>query len=165
MFGTFSLKQRSWYPWAFLVGAIAVLLASVYCPWEIFRDQSLTIISMLGAFFAFLYAQHLQQTQLFNDLFRTFNSRYDSLNDKLEGIVGSGVGLSEADKAVLVDYFNLCAEEYLFFKSGYIDVSVWRSWVNGMSYYAKQNKIRALWEEELRSNSYYGFSLSCLKFG
>jgi hypothetical protein len=72
----------------------------------------------------------------------------------------SSEGFSREDRQVLMDYFNLCAEEYLYFNAGYIDTSVWKSWMRGMKAYAAVPAIRGLWEKELQSGSYYGFSLS-----
>jgi len=158
----FSLKQRNWYPYAFLLAAILTGAASIYCPWEIFQEQPLTIIGMVGAFFAFLYTQHLHQTQFFNDLFHKFNSKYDGLNEKLDEIIHSETALTVEQKRVLVDYFNLCAEEYMFYKSGHIDTDVWKSWSAGMRCYYSNSKIGEFWRQELETNSYYGLSVSVL---
>lgn len=67
--------------------------------------------------------------------------------------------LSFSDRQVLFDYFNLCAEEYLYHKSGFIDSDVWTSWIHGMRVFAAAPRIRSLWEAELNAGSYYGFTL------
>jgi hypothetical protein len=54
----------------------------------------------------------------------------------------------------LVEYFNLCAEEYLFFKEGYIHPEAWQSWCRGMVYYLQDDGIRGAWNEEMTSDSY-----------
>lgn len=158
----FSLKQRNWYPYAFLLTALLIGTASIYCPLEIFHKQSLTIIGMAGAFFAFLYTQHLHQTQFFNELFHRFNNKYDSLNEKLDKIIHSESALTPEQQRTLVDYFNLCAEEYMFYKSGHIDSNAWKSWNAGMRYYFSNAKIGEFWRQELKTNSYYGLSISVL---
>lgn len=109
----------------------------------------------------FLYSQHLQQSRLFKQLFTEFNGRYDKLNQPLNEIRDrpSGALLNPEDRKVLFDYFNLCTEQYLFFRAGYIDKNVWGSWCNGMSQFTEDPEIRELWEAELKSNSYYGFTL------
>ena len=63
----------------------------------------------------------------------------------------------------LYDYFNLCAEEYLYFKSGYIDQEVWNAWVKGMQLFAENSEIRRVWQRELDQGSYYGFNLKLLE--
>lgn len=158
----FSLKQRNWYAYVFLIAASTTGAAATYCPWQLFQKHPLTIIGMIGAFFAFLYTQHLHQTQFFNDLFHKFNSKYDALNEKLDEIIQSNSPLTIEQKRNLVDYFNLCAEEFMFYKSGYIDVEVWKSWNAGMHYYFSVSKIGEFWMQELATNSYYGLSISDL---
>ena len=61
-----------------------------------------------------------------------FNRRYDALNDRLLQIARSDGGFDETDRQTIVDYCNLCAEEYLFFSEGYIHREAWRSWCCGM---------------------------------
>jgi hypothetical protein len=53
----------------------------------------------------------------------------------------------------------LCAEEYLYFKKGFVFPEVWTAWVNGMRVFASSPRIRALWKEELKNNSFYGFQM------
>jgi hypothetical protein len=106
-----------------------------------------------------LYRQHLDQAKLFKSLFTEFNSRYDHLNDGLNTILFSDGSrlLTASQKQHLFSYFNLCAEEYFFYKAGYIDHHVWESWCRGMKVFFSQPRIRALWEEECKAGSYYGF--------
>ena len=66
--------------------------------------------------------------------------------------------LSYEDIDTLFRYFNLCGEEYLYFKKGYIYPEVWKAWHNGMMVYYQNMRIRKLWSEELKSDSYYGLS-------
>ncbi|MFD0993173.1 hypothetical protein [Tenacibaculum geojense] len=99
-------------------------------------------------------ANHQLQKQLFSE----FNQRYDVLNDHLEKICKFN-SLEELQskkpkkynflRNKLNDYFNLCAEEYYWFKKGRIDKDVWLSWEKGMnSWYANYPIIREAWEEE-----------------
>jgi hypothetical protein len=86
---------------------------------------------------------------LFNKLFTEFNCRYDKMNARLRQIAISGEPLDEADRQAIVDYYNLCGEEYLFFAEGYIQRRVWRSWCSGgMLTYFENEPFRSIWEEE-----------------
>jgi len=76
--------------------------------------------------------QKLSETALFKDLFTEFNRRYDALNDRLAELASSRPQLDPSGRQVIVDYFSLCAEEYLFFTEGYIHRAAWRSWCAGM---------------------------------
>lgn len=106
-----------------------------------------------------LQKQKLEETQLFNELFQSFNARYDDMNDCLNRIVDKpgGEDLTEAEQTQLYDYFNLCAEEYLFHQRGYVPQKVWEAWKEGMRYYMRNPRIRDLWEEERdkQGSSYY----------
>lgn len=161
----FSLQQRNYYPWLFVglvvvANAVAFLLISTKPSHEIL----LSITGAVAAFVHFLYSQHNHNTERFIGLFRDFNRRYDGLNNRLNALLlkDGNLLLADKDKLLLYDYFNLCAEEYLYFKSGYVDTEVWQSWLRGMKYFAANAKVRRLWHDELDSGSYYGFSLALI---
>ena len=107
----------------------------------------------------FQHQHHLERAKFFCDLFNRFNERYNQLNDRLQRIAqGTGILLPD-ERALVVDYLNLCAEEYVFFVRGYVDADVWRSWANGMRWYASKDRILKVWLEEKDTDSYYGFDL------
>ena len=58
----------------------------------------------------------------------------------------------------LFPYFNLCAEEFFYFREGFIHPQVWQAWNNGMKFFRRNPRIKKLWDEELGNNSYYGMS-------
>lgn len=157
----FSLSQHSYYPWLFAVLVLAVLFI---LPERRSPELLLPAIGSVAAFVHFLYLQHNQNTERFICLFLDFNARYDRLNNDLNELFlkDGALLLTNQEKQLLYDYFNLCAEEYLYFKAGYIDVEVWRSWLRGMRYFAGNTAIQSLWKEELTSGSYYGFTFALI---
>ena len=64
-----------------------------------------------------------------------------------------------------MEYFNLCAEEYLFFKEGYIHPEAWQSWCRGMVCYLQDDGIRGAWNEEMTLGSYYDLTLRAIEQG
>jgi hypothetical protein len=171
----FHLGRRANFPAIFLV-AVTLMYGIGYALWgdakgaSIFQPKSafelfVAVIGISAAFTHFLYKQHHQDTEIFVNLFEKFNLRYDDLNEMLNAIVTRPVGspLSTQQIDTLYDYFNLCAEEYLFYEAGYIDEKVWQAWVCGMKYFAKDTAILRLWEKEIAAGSYYKFELSLLK--
>jgi hypothetical protein len=162
LIGGFHLGNRKWYPWLFLALCAAFFAVAYQAAGKSLKiEWVISILAAAGGLTTFLYTQHLQETRLFTELFQQFNARYARLNERLNVIAEmSSERISSEDRQVLMDYFNLCAEEYLYFNAGYIDTSVWKSWTRGMRAYAAVSAIRELWEKELRSGSYYGFSLS-----
>jgi hypothetical protein len=120
------------------------------------------LISFVIGSLSILYhvqSQRIEETRLFKELFTDFNARYDKLNACLNEIhdLPEDASLSPHQRNRLYDYFNLCAEEYLFYQRGYILPNVWDSWLNGMRFYYEHRVIADLWDIELEQDSYYGF--------
>lgn len=123
-------------------------------------------IPVIGALFAAVYTvqkHQLEEGRLFAELFRDFNRRYDEIHKRLMLIYQDGDtgDLCEVDSETLIKYFNLCAEEFLYYKSGYIFPEVWMAWHNGMKFYCQRSRIRHIWAKELETDSCYGFKLPC----
>ena len=159
----FQLGRRNSFPWIF-IALVAVFFGFANCFQPLQKNIYEILISVVGgaAIFAhFLYAQNHQDTQMFVNLFEKFNARYDKLNEKLNAIISRPIGspLAAENITTLYDYFNLCAEEYLYYEAGYIDEKVWQAWLRGMSYFAADESVHRLWEKEIESGSYYGFKL------
>lgn len=105
----------------------------------------------------------IENDKIFKELFIAFNQKYDEkFNNGLNAIdiktqLQEAYVLTDAEKNLVVDYLNLCAEEYLWYKKQRIDKSVWLSWENGMSYYLKIKPIKEIVEtEKKQKDSYYG---------
>ncbi|MCA1631491.1 MAG: hypothetical protein LC785_08015 [Acidobacteria bacterium] len=154
------------YLWLFallipIASAAAIFLYWVRYDWKI----SFTIVGGAVSFIYFIQKQQLEETKLFKELFVTFNCSYNDKNEKLN-LIKKKPKLDPPDIAELYDYFNLCSEEYLFYRTGYIYPEVWKAWCNGMLDYLKNDEIKNLWEqEEELSKSYYGLTLSEIKQG
>jgi hypothetical protein len=153
-----TLHNSRWYPWIFVVGISAAIAWFHFAP-EHRPELLISIVGGVAGFVYFLYRQHLDDTKLFKELFTDFNTRYDALNDELNAILfgPSDGSLSPHEREHLFKYFNLCAEEYFFYEVGYIDRHVWESWYRGMGAFFKHPRIQALWEQDCKADSYYGF--------
>lgn len=125
--------------------------------WKILIPIILASVSLIYI----IEKQQLDEANLFKDLFSTFNSRYDALNEEMNRIrSASKAEMDVGSVDVLDDYFNLCGEEYLYYQNGYIYPEVWRSWVNGMRTYYLVPEIKLKWDEEIKTGSYYGFEIA-----
>ena len=120
--------------------------------------------SVLGLFY-FVFKQHLEEIRLFKELFTEFNARYDAMNERLylECEASLDKPLVKGQIAFLYDYFNLCGEEYLYYRKGFIYPEVWSAWRKGMQIFLRYPRIRSLWEEELATDSYYGLTIACIE--
>lgn len=140
----------------FLVAiAIVVLLG---------REESIstfaTIIGTLLSFAYFLQKQKLEETRLFREIFKECNARYNLMNEELELISQKdSKTLNLAEHRKVIDYLNLCGEEYLYFKLGYIEPTVWFAWQKGMKSIVSAPSIRAIWSQEKATGSYYDLPL------
>lgn len=118
---------------------------------------ALPIIGSLLSLFYFVQKQKLEELKVFREIFTECNSRYDEVNESLAEIVESeGKCLSSVEKQILVDYFNLCGEEYLYYRHGIIDPTVWEAWANGMRAILEAPRITEHWKKEKSTGSYYG---------
>jgi hypothetical protein len=143
-----------------LLSLVAVCTISVL----LWRNEPLpTMATVVATFLSLIYfiqKQKLEELMLFRELFKEFNARYDSMNEKLAKIVvrqENVVSAQEHDE--LVDYFNLCGEEYLYFDRGYIDPAVWRAWHNGMKHIISFPRVKKVWDAEKSTDSYYDLPL------
>jgi hypothetical protein len=131
------------------------------------RDWA-TLLAMVGGLLSaafVLQKQYLDELRLFQDLFKDFNSRYAKLNDDLLSIMKTEKVEEEEELQTVVDYFNLCAEEYWWYRAGYIPQEVWRSWCRGMLQYIDNPPIKQHWDEEVTQGSYYGLTLDRVRAG
>ena len=150
------------YWWILIVAAVVVagIMIWMFCS----ENQVTTPLTLLGSCFSLLYfsqKQKLEELQVFRSLFKEFNERYDKMNNAISDIADKGdENLEDDERKILVDYFNLCAEEYLYFSKGYIDPKVWTAWYNGMKENVlKYPRIKKFWRIESKTESYYGLSL------
>jgi hypothetical protein len=157
-----AIKSKHWVLRHYLWIAIALLLLALVVAFWLRPEnleQWLAIFAVPAVFVVTIQRQKTEELALFKSLFTEFNRRYDRLNEKLNAIRDelSVKELEKEQRDTLFNYFNLCGEEYLFFSQGYIYPEVWRAWCNGMKIFRKNPRIGKLWQEELETDSYYGF--------
>lgn len=104
----------------------------------------------------------IENDKIFKELFTSFNEKYDEkFNDLLNDLrTNTNRSLSQEDKNLIIDYFNLCAEEYLWFSKGRIPKSVWKAWRSGILMNLKIKQVKEVYEDETSTKegekSYYG---------
>ena len=121
---------------------------------EIFLGGIVTIITIFISIINYYHSSD----QFFKELFTEFNQRYDKMNNFLFSIQDTDtLDMQQRDR--VIDYLNLCAEEYMWVKKGRIPLHIWRSWRNGIQIHLNKRPIRTIFDEEraLWKSSYYGF--------
>jgi hypothetical protein len=146
--------------YAWIGVGLTVLIAVLLERGDWKAEESIAGLVAIFGYFHFVQNQRLEELRLFKDLFTAFNAKYDELNEDLAR-VQQGAWTPEMERKV-IDYFNLCAEEYLFFKQGYILPEAWVSWRKGMRQYLGVDRVRKLWELEAKTDSYYGLTLEVI---
>jgi len=150
---------------------IVLVISSIWVYYSSRTREDITLaITIVGSVFSFFFViqkQASEDIRLFKELFVDFNKRYDMLNEKLNRIVDADPTspLTEEEKDILNDYFNLCSEEYLYFKQGFILPEVWRSWCNGIYFFMENPRIKSMWADEQKSLSYYGLTMQIIYKG
>jgi hypothetical protein len=152
----FWLFENYWWLLCVVIAIVAAVLVTL-------KESVSTVVSVGGTLLSIIYflqKQKIEELRVFMELFKEFNERYDRLNEQLDAILKSEkTELSSEEKNILIDYFNLCGEEYLYFRKGYIDPVIWAAWENGMKSIFSNSKVRFFWENEKKTESYYGLSV------
>jgi hypothetical protein len=140
---------------------LIVIFVTIHCmdSWE----SRIPLIAAFVSLVFFIQKHKLEELHLFSELFKEFNGRYNELNETLNKIKSRTDELTDKDEDiklvnVLYDYFNLCGEEYLYYKEGYILPDVWKAWKNGMKIFFDDPKIKRVWDKDCNTESYYGFN-------
>ncbi|MDM1410736.1 hypothetical protein HX038_08200 [Myroides odoratimimus] len=129
--------------------------------------------ALIAGIIAYIYQKgnlNLTHEKMEKELFTEFNKRYDELNDSLALLtltiniselktIGTNIG-SKSLYNVLIDYFNLCAEQYYWYKKGRISNEIWNAWHSGMMYYYNTFPVvKELWEEETKEEGFKSYYL------
>jgi hypothetical protein len=153
------------YWWIALVSSLLAVGTILVLPTSEKTALVGSIIAVALGFCYFVQRQRVSRMSIFRKLFKDFNHRYDDMNDRLAQIAATKDSLHVDTRQKIVDYFNLCGEEYLFFTEGFIHAKAWQAWCRGMLQYFEQEPFRSVWEEERKTNSYYGLTLDQIRTG
>jgi len=121
------------------------------------------IISIVGSVIAigsWYISDRRNKDRFEKELFDSFNSRYSSINqDILLSSKKKTFNIcSENEKNAIIDYANICSEEYYWYTKKRISDKIWKSWLSGIRFHYEHNAVfKKYWDEEMLSNkiSYY----------
>jgi hypothetical protein len=150
--------------WTFIFVSLVLLIITLFLNEDL--NFEAFVASLVGAFTGYLgiLRQTIDDDKVFRELFITFNSRYsDETNDLLNSLrIENGKLLEDSDKLLIIDYFNLCSEEYLWFLKGRIPFNVWKAWEAGIVVNLSISSVKELFLNETllkeQKTSYYGFA-------
>lgn len=131
------------------------------------KDEKLVIglFAVITSVYFGVLKNNTENDKVFNQLFKEFNAKYE--NEFREVLMEIDHKTAEGSKDFLlnrqqsdqiVQYLNLCAEEFFWYKKGRIPNTVWNSWLIGIKYYLELPAIQqVVRQEKSQKGSYYGF--------
>lgn len=161
------VSEKIWNNIFILLAAAAVVSGYLLYRYPILpkgkeTENIIAIVVLFTGLFDNLINFKIARDQFFKNLFIEFNQKYDVMNEALNAIVSGNAnytinGKAKTKEAIFIDYLNLCAEEYLWYKKGRIDTEVWAAWKAGMIYYFKQKAFKEeIKKQKEQKDSYYG---------
>lgn len=154
--------KRNELPICLYAGIMGLLLIGPLF-WEKLLYLQLAGIAVCTTIFIGYLNYQYSHDRLFKDLFKEFNERYDKFNDQYDDLrdqysEGDLIeAVSREHTRTIIDYLNLCAEEFFWFEKGRIDENAWKSWEAGMKTWAELPVLRTVFTHEVATwkSSYY----------
>lgn len=156
-------KHLKRYSDLYLINILTIISGIIFYCFD--RKPEIPIaIFATGISISFGFRQYkIENDKMFKELFQSFNEKYDlKFNNKLNKIEQKtkedlNYELNKKQIALIMDYLNLCAEEYLWYTKGRIDETVWKSWEKGMKFYINIKSIKKVVEtQKAQKDSFYG---------
>lgn len=156
---TYFKKLRRRGPWQATIISVVVALGLALLGLCMGAKSFESIGIGLGVWAALIsfFSLRNSDSQFQYNLFKDFNAIYDDMNNDLQKIKTMSELKSE-NKSILTDYFNLCAEQYLWRERSYVPDDVWIYWKRGMMAYWENPAIQVFWKTELETETYYGMT-------
>ena len=158
------LFKHYWWMTVLLVAITVPILVTISRPENMAGNVIALGAGALGVVY-FVQKQKLEELQLSERLFTKFNERYAGMNSDLNRIASAADTFQKDAHEIMDRYFNLCAEEYLFYQQGHILPTVWQAWCRGMKELLRCERIRKYWDEEQGKDSYYGLTTEVINRG
>ena len=144
----------------FILLSLSIILFSYFKCIE--KELLLPILGSFVTFYIGVLMQISDEDNLFKNLFEAFNNRYDNkLNDLFNELkINTTKILTEDEIKLIIDYFNLSSEEYLWYAKGRIPKDVWIAWKSGILENLQIPQVKEIYENETKTKrrelSYYG---------
>lgn len=147
-----------------IIAALFFLIAFFvlyYCLKEKKAEIYISVTASILALYFGLLKHQISNDEMFLKIFSDFNARYnDEFNDLLNEIRDEDRELLPAEKKLVIGYFNLCAEEYFWFKKGRLPKDIWKAWRAGILENLRIEQVFEVYQDEMKTNNerkaYYG---------
>lgn len=148
-----------------IIALIVLILNSLLYAFSLYEKEIfIGIIASIATLYLGIIKYKIDSDKFSLDLFESFNKRYDDkLNDVFNRIpdekqLQNSKQFSNEDRCAIIDYINLCAEEYYWYKNNRIPENVWKAWRKGISENLKKDGVRQIYASEIKNfeGSFYG---------
>ena len=156
--------MESWrkFIWSFGLALIAITIVVLYRNEVIDNNVLFAGLAVSISLYLGVVRIKVDHDRIFKELFTEFNNRYSYETNELLNKLrqNNSDDLSPEERLKIIDYFNLCSEEYLWYKKGRIPKDVWKAWKSGIIENLKISAVKKLYDEEtdnpVKVNSFYG---------
>lgn len=142
-----------------LVVAFYVL---IICLEEKKAEVYISVVAAILVLYFGLLKHQISNDEMFLKVFSDFNSRYTNDFSNFLNELRTNVNreLTQKEVNLIIDYFNLCAEEYLWFKKGRLPKDVWNAWRTGILENLNIKQVHQIYLAEMETDNerkaYYG---------
>lgn len=140
---------------------VMIIILSIFFPCFFTDVMNLTIVASILTALIMIHYNEYSKTKVTHDLFIHYNKRYNEIADDLRNIQNNTDNLIICKNNKIIEYINLCAEEYFWYKKGLINKKIWNNWRNGIEEKLRCNLIKEVffneYEENNKKDSYYDF--------
>lgn len=149
-----------------IVAFILFILAIVYNSYgNLDKEIFFGILGAIATLYLGTIRVMMENDKFFKELFTEFNSRYDHrINDLFNNLHREykinkiqDFEISKADENLIVDYINLCSEEYLWYSRNRIPAKVWKAWKQGILSNLSIPVVRDLYLSQTRGDNEFSF--------
>jgi len=143
------------------LGFIIIFFCYSFCP-EMDDKLLLGLLGTVATLYFGSIKNRIENDKLFKELFQGFNEKYDSrFNDLINELKNDKTRVLETfEKNLIIDYLNLCSEEFLWRSKNRIPSKVWNAWKAGIKENLKIKQVEEIYSEETDTKngkvSYYG---------
>jgi len=138
----------------------------IYVRTDFNNNLFLGALGIIATFYFGVLKYKIENDRVFQELFTSFNDRYNSDFTKLINSLRGHpdkileVHNEKSDESLIIEYFNLCAEEYLWYSKNRIPKSIWGAWKAGIKENLEIKQVREVYDKETKTErgrkSYYG---------
>lgn len=136
------MSIRKWFirnKYSIVAIVLFIINCMLFCCEIYEKEIFIGFVASIATIYLGVIKYQIENDRFYLELFKNFNGRYNGdINDVFNGFENNTIQLDLDDKdkdkkLIIIDYFNLCAEEYYWYKQNRIPEEVWTAWLFGIN--------------------------------